>query len=90
MQAQFSDRSAAWTRAVECLANVDCLLSLLRTKQCLGAPMCRAQFVDDADNVVLDVKELRHPCLVESGFVSLYIYIYIYLIISRYLQLTVP
>eukprot|EP00039_Didymoeca_costata_P022582 m.4776 g.4776 ORF g.4776 m.4776 type:complete len:1204 (+) comp3101_c0_seq1:98-3709(+) len=71
MQSIFASKNSQFTQAVECLANVDCLISLMKTKELMGQPMCRPQFVEPepGQSAVLDVKELRHPCLVESGFV---------------------
>jgi len=69
---QFSDK---WTRAVACLAELDCLLSLSLAKDNMGAPMCRPQFVkvEEGDDAVFEVTDLRHPCLVESGACTSYV-----------------
>lgn len=63
----FDQYSHLWTAAVGCLAEVDCLLSLLTVKNSMGQPMCKPVFVQD--RVVFDVKGLRHPCIVHSGLV---------------------
>eukprot|EP00053_Salpingoeca_punica_P015373 m.141445 g.141445 ORF g.141445 m.141445 type:complete len:1202 (+) comp16694_c0_seq1:90-3695(+) len=68
----FDAHNADWTKAMLCLSEVDCLLSLFYAKQSMGAPMCRPQFIE-SDTPVLDVAQLRHPCLLESGAVSDYI-----------------
>jgi len=74
-QGDFDAHSEKWSAAVACLSNLDCLISLMNAKHAMGEPMCRAKFVDmdAAGSAVFDVKNLRHPCLSESGFVESYI-----------------
>lgn len=67
MLRDFDQHAGAWATAVAVLAEVDCLLSLLAVKRGLAAPVCRPQFT--AEPGVLRVAALRHPCLVNSGWV---------------------
>jgi len=71
----FDGYSAQFAGASACLAEVDCLLSLLKAKDGMGSPMCKPVFVPSSADApaILDVEELRHPCLVDSGAVSDYI-----------------
>ncbi|KAI9022917.1 muts domain V-domain-containing protein [Phycomyces nitens] len=53
----FDQDYKTWLLAVQCLAELDALMSLSQ------APSCRPQFVDQEESMV-DFKELRHPCVV--------------------------
>eukprot|EP00055_Hartaetosiga_balthica_P004931 m.13709 g.13709 ORF g.13709 m.13709 type:complete len:1251 (+) comp4189_c0_seq1:110-3862(+) len=66
----FDAHSAVFSSAVFVLSELDCLLSLHTAKEVMsGGPMCRPIFVPEEQGkngpkkAVLDVKELRHPCL---------------------------
>ena len=58
-----------WTPTVHAISNIDCLLSLTKTSESLGAVACRPVFVDEEDpstgenlNGFVKFKQLRHPC----------------------------
>mmetsp|Transcript_28787 Transcript_28787/g.86393 ORF Transcript_28787/g.86393 Transcript_28787/m.86393 type:complete len:1227 (-) Transcript_28787:2817-6497(-) len=70
--AKFDEASGVWSAVTQCLAELDCLLSLAAAKEVMGEPMCKPTIVDDG-SPVLSVKELRHPCLEHSGAVQDYI-----------------
>ena len=69
----FDAHCEKWNRAIDCLAELDCLLSLCIAKDVMGGPMCRPEFVPEGEDVVFDVQDLRHPCLVESGVCTNYV-----------------
>lgn len=59
----------SWLPTIQAIANIDCLLALVRTSECLGYPSCRPIMVDEEDsktnskmNGFLKFKSLRHPC----------------------------
>lgn len=61
--------STVWMPTVTCLANIDCLLGLVRTSESLGTPSCRPVICDEVDPSTkckkqgfVDFKSLRHPC----------------------------
>lgn len=61
--------STSWMPTIHSIANMDCLLALVRTSECLGYPSCRPTLVDECDdkthtklNGFLKFKSLRHPC----------------------------
>lgn len=64
--------------AISALSHLDCLISLYRAKDAMGAPMCRPSFVctddlDEKQRAVLELGEMRHPCLVNTGRISNFI-----------------
>ncbi|KAJ3342105.1 DNA mismatch repair protein msh6 [Gonapodya sp. JEL0774] len=62
LYAKFDENSNTWTRAVNTIAELDCLLSLVRTKTVFGEPICRPSFLEEGESFV-EFEELRHPCL---------------------------
>ncbi|KAK0611650.1 muts domain V-domain-containing protein [Immersiella caudata] len=54
-----------WLQAIQIISQLDCLVSLAKASASLGHPSCRPQFVDDERSVV-EFKELRHPCMINS------------------------
>lgn len=54
-----------WLRAIEVVAQLDCLISLSKASAALGEPSCRPQFVDQERSVV-EFEELRHPCMIST------------------------
>jgi len=63
--ARFDENYEIWLAAVKIIAQLDCLISLAKASTSLGQPCCRPEFVDD-DRSVLDLVELRHPCLLNN------------------------
>ena len=61
--ARFDENYEIWLAAVRIIAQLDCLISLAKASTSLGHPSCRPEFVDDEDRSFLELKELRHPCL---------------------------
>ena len=53
---------------VTCMSEIDCLLSLVHAQEAMGEPMCVPVFLSSTDPI-LTVEELRHPCLLGSGYV---------------------
>jgi DNA mismatch repair protein MSH6 len=62
---RFAKANATWLAAVRIVAQLDCLISLARASADLGAPSCRPEFVE-AERSVLELEELRHPCMLPS------------------------
>lgn len=54
-----------WIKAIQIVAQLDCLVSLAKASASLGEPSCRPQFVDQ-ERSVLDFEELRHPCMMNT------------------------
>ncbi|KAL2163373.1 hypothetical protein VTH06DRAFT_5430 [Thermothelomyces fergusii] len=54
-----------WLQAIRIIAQLDCLISLAKSSSALGTPSCRPVFVDD-DRSVVEFRELRHPCMVNT------------------------
>lgn len=61
--------TTSWMPTIQAISNIDCLLALVRTSECLGFPSCRPTFVDEIDdkrgsqlNGFLKFRSLRHPC----------------------------
>ncbi len=54
-----------WLQAIRIIAQLDCLISLAKSSSALGVPSCRPVFVDD-ERTVVDFKELRHPCMINT------------------------
>ncbi|PHH85819.1 hypothetical protein CDD83_11136 [Cordyceps sp. RAO-2017] len=55
----------AWLRAIQVVAQLDCLVSLARASSSLGQPSCRPRFVDQERSLV-EFEQLRHPCMINS------------------------
>jgi DNA mismatch repair protein MSH6 len=55
---------------VGCLGEIDCLLSLVQAQAGMGQPMCVPSFVEAAQPY-MKVKDLRNPCLQETGCAAL-------------------
>eukprot|EP00698_Gefionella_okellyi_P003683 TRINITY_DN13445_c0_g1_i1.p1 TRINITY_DN13445_c0_g1~~TRINITY_DN13445_c0_g1_i1.p1 ORF type:complete len:1151 (+),score=299.87 TRINITY_DN13445_c0_g1_i1:80-3532(+) len=60
MLAKFDEHFMTARRAVDCIAELDCLLCLARNSKVPG--VCRPVFVDSAEPV-LELQECRHPCM---------------------------
>ena len=54
-----------WLQAIRIIAQLDCLISLAKSSSALGVPSCRPMFVDE-ERTVVDFKELRHPCMINT------------------------
>ncbi|KAJ3067378.1 DNA mismatch repair protein msh6 [Podochytrium sp. JEL0797] len=70
MFAKFDTHYSSWLTVTKRVAELDCLLSLALCRSAMQGPLCRPQFVPAVDGCdsVLDVTELRHPCiLVDKG-----------------------
>jgi DNA mismatch repair protein MSH6 len=65
MYRRFDEHYDIWLASVKIIAQLDCLISLAKASQSLGTPSCRPVFVED-DRSVLDLVELRHPCLIDN------------------------
>ncbi|RMJ27564.1 hypothetical protein PHISP_01552 [Aspergillus sp. HF37] len=63
--ARFDEHYATWLAAIRIVSQLDCLISLAKASSSLGQPSCRPVFVDD-ERSVLELEELRHPCLLSS------------------------
>jgi DNA mismatch repair protein MSH6 len=63
--ARFDEHYDIWLAAVRIIAQLDCLISLAKASMSLGTPSCRPVFVDD-ERSVLELIDLRHPCLIDS------------------------
>ena len=69
--ARFDEDYEIWLAAVRIMAQLDCLVSLAKASASLGPPSCRPVFVDGDNgqgqhNSVLELIELRHPCLLSN------------------------
>ncbi|RMD44286.1 hypothetical protein DV735_g888, partial [Chaetothyriales sp. CBS 134920] len=62
---RFDENYDIWLAAVKIMAQLDCLISLAKASASLGQPSCRPEFIDD-ERSVLDLVDLRHPCLMEN------------------------
>lgn len=62
---RFDEDYDIWLAAVKLVAQLDCLISLAKASCSLGQPSCRPTFVD-SDRSVLDLQDLRHPCLLRN------------------------
>lgn len=63
--ARFDEHYDIWLAAVKIVAQLDCLISLAKASSSLGQPSCRPDFVDESRSM-LELKELRHPCLLDK------------------------
>ena len=63
---QFRAEKATFSRAVRLISEIDCLISLAKSSAALGMPACRPELVE-SDAALLDVHELRHPCMGPSA-----------------------
>ena len=63
--ARFDENYEIWLAATKIIGQLDCLISLAKASSSLGTPSCRPTFVDD-ERSVLDLQELRHPCLLAN------------------------
>ncbi|KOS22048.1 DNA mismatch repair protein msh6 [Escovopsis weberi] len=62
---KFDVDNKTWVRAIQIVAQLDCLVSLAKASTALGEPSCRPQFVDEERSVV-EFEELRHPCMINT------------------------
>ena len=63
--ARFDENYQIWLAAVQIIAQLDSLISLAKASTSLGQPCCRPEFVD-SDRSLLDLVDLRHPCLLSN------------------------
>lgn len=63
--AEFDTDRSIWLRAIRVLSELDCLLSLAKSSNALGEPVCRPEFIE-GDAAWVDFEELRHPALCVS------------------------
>ena len=63
--ARFDENYDIWLAAIKIIAQLDCLISLAKASNSLGEPACRPQFID-SDRSILDLRDLRHPCLLSN------------------------
>ncbi|KAF4507651.1 hypothetical protein G6O67_004127 [Ophiocordyceps sinensis] len=56
---------SVWLRAIQVVAQLDCLVSLARASTSLGQPCCRPRFVDEERSRV-EFEQLRHPCMINT------------------------
>ncbi|RFU76982.1 dna mismatch repair msh6 [Trichoderma arundinaceum] len=54
-----------WLRAIQIIAQLDCLVSLAKASASLGEPSCRPRFVEE-ERSVMEFEELRHPCMINT------------------------
>ncbi|ODV83458.1 hypothetical protein CANARDRAFT_202939 [[Candida] arabinofermentans NRRL YB-2248] len=66
MYAKFDKDYEIWSLALKHVSEVDCLISLVRSSESLGSPVCRPTFIDN-DRAEIEFKELRHPCFIPGG-----------------------
>ncbi|KAF2077711.1 hypothetical protein CYY_000958 [Polysphondylium violaceum] len=62
IQENFSTHFSQYMRAVQCLAQLDCILSLYKVSTQSTIPMCRPEFLE-APRGFLQIKDMRHPCI---------------------------
>ncbi|KAH7119889.1 muts domain V-domain-containing protein [Dendryphion nanum] len=62
---RFDEDYQIWLAAVKIIAQLDCLISLAKASSSLGEPSCRPIF-SEAKRTVVDFKELRHPCMLNT------------------------
>ena len=69
--AEFDRDRDVWLRAIRTVAELDCLLSLAKSSEALGEPVCRPEFVEGDGGAMLEFEELRHPalCLRSEDFI---------------------
>ena len=53
--------------AIQCIAQVDCLLALATTSLNLGEVACRPSFVTDPRGTMIELESYRHPTLVPTS-----------------------
>ena len=66
----FHSKSAIWSRAVACLAELDCLCSIADYSMKGDGKMVRPSFIDPAENKYhsyLELRKMRHPGVVNTG-----------------------
>ena len=59
----FAAHAGDWSRAVHCIAQLDCLQSLAAASAALAAPSCRPRIAEARGEPFLEIEEMRHPCL---------------------------
>ncbi|RKP38593.1 muts domain V-domain-containing protein [Dimargaris cristalligena] len=69
MYERFDQHYSQWLRAVRTVSELDCLVGLALCAQSLGSPACRPEFVEPGPDgrSVLELTELRHPCVTETA-----------------------
>ncbi|CAJ0650325.1 6592_t:CDS:10 [Entrophospora sp. SA101] len=60
---KFDTNYQDWLLSVKIVAEIDCLLSLVKSSLALGEPRCRPRFIKEGSSV-LEFEELRHPYVV--------------------------
>ncbi|KAI9142928.1 muts domain V-domain-containing protein [Paraphysoderma sedebokerense] len=74
MYKRFDSYFETWKSAVDCLAELDCLVGLANGREVLecSGPVCRPHFVSqkgENSKAVLELEELRHPCVNLGDFI---------------------
>ncbi|KAJ2995791.1 DNA mismatch repair protein msh6 [Globomyces sp. JEL0801] len=55
---------------IQNIAELDCYLGMTRCRQNMSEPICRPEFIQGTDESVLDLVELKHPCMMERYNIS--------------------
>ncbi|KAI8895574.1 muts domain V-domain-containing protein [Globomyces pollinis-pini] len=63
---RFDESFTEWMAVIQNIAELDCYLGMTRCRQNMSEPICRPEFIQGTDESVLDLVELKHPCMMES------------------------
>ncbi|KAI8928158.1 muts domain V-domain-containing protein [Entophlyctis helioformis] len=63
---KFDTRYTGWMTVIKSVAELDALMSLATCRNSMPEPVCRPEFVE-SEQSVLDVEELRHPCIMQMS-----------------------
>lgn len=66
---EFAKHTPTWRHIIECLAVIDCLLSLKEAADRMALPKCLPQVVEPENCAIFEAKELRHPCASDETFI---------------------
>jgi DNA mismatch repair protein MSH6 len=62
---KFDEHYEEWMKVINIVAELDCLMGLTLCRRNMKEPACRPEILDQ-ENSVLELEELRHPCVMES------------------------
>eukprot|EP01132_Coremiostelium_polycephalum_P003708 gene3708-4620_t len=66
IQEEFNEHQSLFIKAIECLSNLDCIMSLYRVSFQSSIEMCRPELVDSA-SALLQVRDMKHPCILSKS-----------------------
>ncbi|KAI9201827.1 DNA mismatch repair protein msh6 [Polychytrium aggregatum] len=67
MYSRFDEHYAAWLQTIKNISELDGLIGLSLCRATMGEPLCRPEFVPGDTPSVLELEQMRHPCITRGS-----------------------